>query len=183
MEKLFSALVTFFSQVDRLGLTDWVLDQPLLIEALLRRPIEKFPGPRHAGEPVSLANPQEQKGEHRFIDPIGVDRCFRAHAYAQPNVMVGYTQAVKIAGMAEAFNIGIESGGAGPLQNLHLHAGVANGGHCEWHLQWMALNRKIYKNMPEPKAGVLAAPNGPGLGFDADPAAIKQYSRDTSSEG
>jgi L-alanine-DL-glutamate epimerase-like enolase superfamily enzyme len=60
---------------------------------------------------------------------------------------------------------------------------MANGGHCEWHLPWMALNRKIYRNMPEPKAGVLAVPDAPGLGFDADPAAIREYSREAAGEG
>jgi len=37
------------------------------------------------------------------------------------DVMVGggFTQSVKIAGMASAFNIGIERGGAGPLQDMH----------------------------------------------------------------
>ena len=87
----------------------------------------------------------------------------------------GYTQSVQIAGMAAAFNISIESGGAGPLQNMHLHAAVANGGHCEWHLPWMLMNKKIYRNMPEPVRGVLTVPEAPGLGFEPDPAAIKQY--------
>ncbi|HEY4032239.1 MAG TPA: mandelate racemase/muconate lactonizing enzyme family protein [Caulobacteraceae bacterium] len=130
---------------------------------------------------VRLAAGQNEALAFRFRDML----LHEAIDYAQPNVMVGggYTQAIKIAGMAEAFNIGIESGGAGPLQNLHLHAGVANGGHCEWHLPWMALNRKIYKNMPEPKAGMLAVPAAPGLGFDADPAAIKQYSAAPGADG
>jgi L-alanine-DL-glutamate epimerase-like enolase superfamily enzyme len=130
---------------------------------------------------VRLAAGQNEALAFRFRDLL----LHEAIDYAQPNVMVGggYTQGVKIAGMAEAFNIGIESGGAGPLQNLHLHAGVANGGHCEWHLPWMALNRKIYRNMPEPKAGMLAVPAAPGLGFDADPAAIREYSRGAGGEG
>jgi L-alanine-DL-glutamate epimerase-like enolase superfamily enzyme len=130
---------------------------------------------------VRLAAGQNEALAFRFRDLL----LHEAVDYAQPNVMVGggFTQAAKIAGMAEAFNIGIESGGAGPLQNLHLHAGVANGGHCEWHLPWMALNRKIYRNMPEPKAGVLAVPDAPGLGFDADPAAIREYSREAAGEG
>ena len=121
---------------------------------------------------VRLAAGQNEALAFRFRDML----LHEAIDYAQPNVMIGggFTQGAKIAGMAEAFNVGIESGGAGPLQNLHLHAGVANGGHCEWHLPWMELNRKIYRNMPEPKAGMLAVPDAPGLGFDADPAAIRE---------
>jgi len=51
-----------------------------------------------------------------------------------------------------AFNIDITNGGAGALQNMHLHAGLQNGGYCEWHLPWMTLDKIIYKNMPEPVA-------------------------------
>jgi L-rhamnonate dehydratase len=124
---------------------------------------------------VRLAAGQNEALSFRFRDMLVGE----AVDYVQPNVMTcgGFTQGVKIAGMAEAFNVGIESGGAGPLQNLHLHAGVANGGHCEWHLPWMALNRKIYPNMPTPNQGVLTVPARAGLGFDYDPAAIKEYGR------
>jgi L-rhamnonate dehydratase len=122
---------------------------------------------------VRLAAGQNEALSFRFRDML----LHEAIDYAQPNVMVGggYTQSVKIAGMADAFNIGIECGGAGPLQNMHLHAAVSNGGHCEWHLPWMLMNKKIYKNMPEPVHGVLTVPAAPGLGFEADPAAIKEY--------
>jgi L-alanine-DL-glutamate epimerase-like enolase superfamily enzyme len=122
---------------------------------------------------VRLAAGQNEALAFRFRDML----VHEAIDYAQPNVMVGggYTQSLQIAGMAGAFNIGIESGGAGPLQNLHLHAGAPNGGHCEWHLPWMLMNKKIYKNMPEPIHGFLAVPDAPGLGFEADPAAIKAY--------
>jgi L-alanine-DL-glutamate epimerase-like enolase superfamily enzyme len=37
------------------------------------------------------------------------------------------------------------------------------------------MNKKIYRNMPEPVRGVLTVPDAPGLGFEAAPAAIKQY--------
>lgn len=130
---------------------------------------------------VRLAAGQNEALSFRFRDMLLAE----AIDYAQPNVMVcgGYTQGVKIAGLAQAFNIGIESGGAGPLQNMHLHAGVSNGGHCEWHLPWMALNRKIYPNMPSPNRGVLTLPTAPGLGFDYDPAAIKEYGKPAAAGG
>jgi L-alanine-DL-glutamate epimerase-like enolase superfamily enzyme len=122
---------------------------------------------------VRLAAGQNEALAFRFRDML----LHEAIDYAQPNVMVGggFTQSIKIAGMAAAFNIGIECGGAGPLQNMHLHAGVSNGGHCEWHLPWMLMNKKIYPGMPEPKGGMLTVPTAPGLGFDADPAAIREY--------
>ena len=122
---------------------------------------------------VRLAAGQNEALSFRFRDMLLHD----AIDYAQPNVMVGggFTQGVKIAGMAAAFNIGIECGGAGPLQNMHLHAAVSNGGHCEWHLPWMLMNKKIYTNMPEPVRGVLTIPTAPGLGFEPNPAAILEY--------
>jgi L-alanine-DL-glutamate epimerase-like enolase superfamily enzyme len=130
---------------------------------------------------IRLAAGQNEALSFRFRDML-LAECVD---YVQPNVMVGggYTQAIKIAGMAQAFNIGIESGGAGALQNMHLHAAVANGGHVEWHLPWMLMNRKIYPNMPEPKGGMLALPTAPGLGFEADPAAIKEYGRAAAGGG
>jgi len=95
--------------------------------------------------------------------------------YIQPNVMIGggFTQVVKIAGMAQAFNVPILNGGAGALQNLHVHAGLANGGQLEWHASWMELCRKIYRNMPDPVNGTLTVPDAPGLGIEPDRDAIR----------
>ena len=122
---------------------------------------------------VPLAAGQNEALAFRFRDMLVGE----AVDYVQPNVMNsgGYTQAIRIAGMAAAFNKGIHNGGAGALQNLHLHAGVANGGYCEWHLPWMGMNEKLYRNFPHPERGFLTVPTTPGLGFDADPAAVREY--------
>jgi L-alanine-DL-glutamate epimerase-like enolase superfamily enzyme len=122
---------------------------------------------------IRIAAGQNEALSFRFRDMLlggAVD-------YVQPNVMIGsgYTHAVKIAGMAAAFNIGMHNGGAGALQNMHLHAGLANGGYCEWHLPWMLMNARLYSAMPEPVKGRLAIPRAPGLGFEADPAAVREF--------
>jgi L-alanine-DL-glutamate epimerase-like enolase superfamily enzyme len=124
---------------------------------------------------VPLAAGQNEALAFRFRDFLVGE----AVDYVQPNVMNsgGYTQCARIAGMAAAFNVGIHNGGAGALQNLHLHAGLANGGFCEWHLPWMGLNFKLYRNIPRPVQGYLAVPDRPGLGFEADPAAVKAFGR------
>jgi len=43
----------------------------------------------------------------------------------------------------------LNHGGGYANFNMHLHAGVAHGGLCEWHLETVALIRALYKGMPE----------------------------------
>jgi L-alanine-DL-glutamate epimerase-like enolase superfamily enzyme len=120
---------------------------------------------------VTLAAGQNEGQAFRFRDMLIAE----AVDIVQPNVMIsgGFTQVVKIAGMAQAFGVAMANGGAGALQNMHVHAGLANGGFCEWHLPFMGLCRRIYKNMPEPKAGKLSIPDAPGLGLEPDREAIR----------
>lgn len=120
---------------------------------------------------VTLAAGQNEGMAFRFRDMLIAG----AVDYVQPNVMItgGFTQTVKIAGMASAFNVAIANGGAGALQNMHMHAGLWNGGFCEWHLPFMGLCRRIYRDMPEPKAGKVAIPAAPGLGFEPDRNVIR----------
>ena len=120
---------------------------------------------------VTLAAGQNEGMAFRFRDMLVAE----AVDYVQPNVMItgGFTQTVKIAGMASAFNVAIANGGAGPLQNMHVHAGLWNGGFCEWHLPFMGLCRHIYRDMPEAKAGKVAIPTAPGLGFEPNRDAIR----------
>jgi L-rhamnonate dehydratase len=120
---------------------------------------------------VVLAAGQNEGMAYRFRDMLIAE----AVDYVQPNAMItgGFTQTVKIAGMAAAFNVAIANGGAGALQNMHLHAGLSNGGFCEWHLPFMGLCRHIYRNMPEPKAGKVTIPSAPGLGFEPNRDAIR----------
>ncbi len=121
---------------------------------------------------VVIAAGQNEGLAYRFRDMLMA----RAVDYVQPNVMItgGYTQVMKIAGMAEAFNVAISNGGAAPLQNMHLHAGLANGGAVEWHLPFMDFCKMIYKDMPEPVAGTLDIPERPGLGFEPDRDVIRE---------
>lgn len=86
----------------------------------------------------------------------------------QPNVCWGggYTEAVKVAHMAQAFNIPIANGGGWPHHNAHLIAAVANGWRVEFHyLMWMTGNM-IYQDPPQPEAGWVTLPERPGLGLE-----------------
>jgi L-alanine-DL-glutamate epimerase-like enolase superfamily enzyme len=120
---------------------------------------------------VTLAAGQNEGMAFRFRDMLMAE----AVDYVQPNVMItgGVTQTVKIAGMASAFNVAIANGGAGALQNMHVHAGLWNGGFCEWHLPFMGLCRHIYRDMPEAKGGKVAIPAAPGLGFEPNRDVIR----------
>jgi len=122
---------------------------------------------------LALAAGQNEGQAFRFRDMMLAG----AVDYIQPNVMIGggFTQVVKIAGMAQAFNVPILNGGAGALQNVHVHAGLANGGQLEWHASWMELCRKIYRNIPDPVNGTLTVPDAPGLGIEPDRDAIRAF--------
>ncbi|HVV94517.1 MAG TPA: mandelate racemase/muconate lactonizing enzyme family protein [Hyphomicrobiales bacterium] len=95
----------------------------------------------------------------------------------QPNAAItgGYTQCLKIAGMAAAFNAGYANGGAWPFHNMHLHAGLANGGLVEWHYPAVLLCQAVYDGLPQADAGWLKLPEVPGLGFAPKPEALKDF--------
>jgi L-alanine-DL-glutamate epimerase-like enolase superfamily enzyme len=103
----------------------------------------------------------------------------------QPNVVIsgGFTQCVKIAGLAAAFNVPIANGGAWSFHNMHLHAGLANGGLVEHHYLAVELCRQIYTGLPEPKDGWLELPDAPGLGFEVNRDAIRDLARLPLSQG
>jgi len=103
----------------------------------------------------------------------------------QPNVVIsgGFTQCVKIAGMAAAFNIAFANGGAWPYHNMHIHAGLSNGGLVEYHYLAVECCRAVYAGLPAPENGHLRLPGKPGLGFAPDPTALKELSKRPTSAG
>ncbi|MCW5668797.1 MAG: mandelate racemase/muconate lactonizing enzyme family protein [Hydrogenophaga sp.] len=99
----------------------------------------------------------------------------RSVDFVQPNVVItgGFTQCVRIAALANAFNVSITSGGAYPLHNMHLQAGVGNGTKVEWHLPVVAMMKHLYRGFPEPVGGRITMSEAPGLGFDLIPGAVQ----------
>lgn len=101
--------------------------------------------------------------------------------FAQPNVVIsgGFTQCLKIAGLAAAFNVPIANGGAWQYHNMHLQAGVANGSLVEIHYLAEELYRRIYDGLPTAEAGWLTLPEEPGLGFAPRAGAVKEFAKTT----
>ena len=130
---------------------------------------------------IPLAAGQNEGLAHRFRDLL----VHRAVDVLQPNVVIGggFTQCVRIAGMAAAFNVPIGNGGAWPFHNMHLHAGVANGGLVEYHHPAVEACRAVYRDLPEPKDGWLTLPEKPGLGFEPDEDAVRDVAKRPTARG
>lgn len=86
----------------------------------------------------------------------------------------GYTGASKIAGLAAAFGLPIDNAGGYALFNMHLHAGLANGGRIEWHTNAVTLERQLYDQRFDLQQGRLALPERPGLGFEPNPDTLRR---------
>lgn len=96
---------------------------------------------------------------------------------AQPNVCFvgGFTEAVKVANLARAFNKQIANGGTWPFHNVHLQAGMVNGTKVEFHLVFWRLCEVIFKEGPKPENGWVTPFERPGLGLEPNFELLEQY--------
>ena len=85
----------------------------------------------------------------------------------QPNVLYngGYTETLKVAHLAQAFNLPMANGGGWPIFNMHLLAGVMNGGPVEFHYGMWMTGKHFFEGTPDPVNGKMLIPDRPGLGF------------------
>jgi len=81
----------------------------------------------------------------------------------------GITQWMKIAAMAEAFNVPIVSHLV-PEIHVHLVAAVPNG----LTVEYMPRALRLYKETPKIEDGMLVVPQKPGLGLEFDPEIFKR---------
>ena len=72
----------------------------------------------------------------------------------------GITQWMKVAGMAEAFNLPVVSHLI-PEVHVHLIAAIPNG----LTVEYMPWTRRLFDNPPTPEKGTMTVPTKPGLGF------------------
>jgi L-alanine-DL-glutamate epimerase-like enolase superfamily enzyme len=82
----------------------------------------------------------------------------------------GITQWMKVAGMAEAFNVPVVSHLI-PEIHVHLVAAIPNG----LTVEYMPWTLGLFEETPAIESGQLVVPRKPGLGLAFDQAAIKRY--------
>ena len=116
----------------------------------LARVTQELATPIAGGEYVYGISPFRHMLEVRSVDIVMIDL-----------VRVGgITQWMKVAGMAEAFNLPVVSHLI-PEVHLHLIAAVRNGEIVEY----MPWTRPLFDDAPLPEKGVLTVPAAPGLGL------------------
>ena len=116
----------------------------------LARVTRKLKTPIAGGEYVYGIAPFRQMLEHRSVDIVMID-LLRAG---------GITQWMKIAGMAEAFNMPVVSHLI-PEVHVHLIAAIPNGEIVEY----MPWTRKLFDKCALPEKGMMTVPPEPGLGL------------------
>ena len=82
----------------------------------------------------------------------------------------GITQWLKVAGMAEAFNLPVVSHVV-PEIHVHLVAAIPNG----LTVEYMPRTLRLFEETPAMEDGLLVVPKKPGLGLAFDQAAIKRF--------
>src|SRR5271167_1395145 len=98
--------------------------------------------------------------EHRSVDIVMIDQVRSG----------GITPWLKIAGMAEAFNLPVVSHGV-PEIHVHLVGAVSNG----LTVEYMPRLFQLWEEVPIPHDGLLAMPTAPGLGLKFSADAIKRF--------
>ncbi|MCE2403692.1 MAG: mandelate racemase/muconate lactonizing enzyme family protein [Dehalococcoidia bacterium] len=126
---------------------------------------------RRTSIPISAGQNEGHRFRHRDLIVNG------AVDIVQPNVCYvgGYTEGVKVAHMAQAFNLPIANGGGWPHHNAHLQAAMSNGWRVEFHYLMWQVGETIYRDPPGPKRGWVTLTEEPGLGLDPNGDALREY--------
>jgi L-talarate/galactarate dehydratase len=126
----------------------------------LARIADALTAPIAAGEYHYGITPFRHLLEARSIDIVMID-LVRAG---------GITQWMKIAGMAEAFNLPVVSHLI-PEIHVHLMAAIPNG----LTVEYMPWTLRLFEETPPIEGGQLVVPKKPGLGLAFDQSALKRY--------
>jgi L-alanine-DL-glutamate epimerase-like enolase superfamily enzyme len=116
----------------------------------LARVTDRLTTPIAGGEYVYGIQPFRQMMEARSVDIVMIDLIR----------VGGISQWMKVAGMAEAFNLPVVSHLI-PEVHVHLIAAIPNGQIVEY----MPWTRQLFDNPPLPVKGEMTVPDVPGLGL------------------
>ena len=126
----------------------------------LARVTQQLATPIAGGEYVYGITPFRHMLEARSVDIVMIDL-----------VRVGgITQWMKVAGMAEAFNLPVVSHLI-PEVHVHLIGAIPNGLTVEY-MPWLM---RLFEEVPRPQNGELTMPTAPGLGLKFDQATVDRY--------
>lgn len=97
---------------------------------------------------------------HHAVDMLQANCCFNG----------GYTETLKVAHLAQAYNLQVENGAGWPHFNMHTMAGLMNGGRVEFHYGMWQAGKRFFKNAPDPDftTNTVTLPDGPGHGLQPD---------------
>ncbi len=126
----------------------------------LARVADALATPLAGGECLYGITPFRHMIEARSVDIVMID-LFRVG---------GIANWMKVAGMAEAFNLPVVSHLI-PEIHVHLVSAIPNG----LTVEYMPWSFKLFEELPAPVNGELAVPSKPGLGLSFDRAALKRY--------
>src|ERR1041385_6062040 len=126
----------------------------------LARVADALSTPVAGGEYLWGITPFRHMLEARSVDIVMIDQVRSG----------GITPWLKIAGMAEAFNVPVVSHLI-PEVHVHLIGAVPNG----LTVEYMPRLFPLWRAVPQPKDGMLDMPTAPGLGLEFDEAAIEKY--------
>jgi L-alanine-DL-glutamate epimerase-like enolase superfamily enzyme len=126
----------------------------------LARVADALATPVAGGEYVYGITPFRQMLEARSVDIVMIDLLR----------VGGIANWMKVAGMAEAFNLRVVSHLL-PEIHVHLIAAAPNG----LTVEYMPWSMKLFEEAPMPVRGQLTVPSKPGLGLEFDRAVLERY--------
>jgi len=85
----------------------------------------------------------------------------------------GFTQSVKMANLAEVYQLPVVTGGAWHLQNAHFIAAITNGWMTEYHSMAAGICERLFKDPLKPVNGRIRMNDKPGLGLVLDEDVVR----------
>ena len=120
--------------------------------------------------PLAAGQFEGTKTRHRELVQHGAIDFLHANVF----YVGGYTEALKVAHLAQINNLPYASAGGWPHHNMQLIAGIAGWG-VEVHMSTWVVGETIFKDAPQPANGKIIMPDIPGVGLVFNEDALKEY--------